>query len=184
MSDYDIAITLPVVHDLVKEIVSRKALPGVGASSSSRHAELLLPSRARHDVFRLAFQPSSTATIMSLRPATRLLHFVIRQPLLRHIPRGSLALLPRTLVPRRWNSHLTASTPIPPPNPEREPVPSYQLTFTCRPCGNRSTHTVSKQAYHKGTVLIQCPGCTNRHLIADHLKVCPPDGGERKGLRK
>lgn len=30
---------------------------------------------------------------------------------------------------------------------------------------------MSKQAYTKGTVLIQCPGCKNRHLIADHLKI-------------
>lgn len=30
---------------------------------------------------------------------------------------------------------------------------------------------MSKQAYTKGTVLITCPGCKNRHLIADHLKI-------------
>ncbi|KAF8536205.1 DNL zinc finger-domain-containing protein, partial [Trichophaea hybrida] len=49
--------------------------------------------------------------------------------------------------------------------------PSYHLTFTCRPCQARSTHTVSKQAYHGGTILIQCPGCKNRHVITDHLKI-------------
>ncbi|EPS42422.1 hypothetical protein H072_3614 [Dactylellina haptotyla CBS 200.50] len=49
--------------------------------------------------------------------------------------------------------------------------PSYELTFTCKKCTHRSTHKVSKQAYHKGTVLIQCPGCQVRHLIADHLKI-------------
>lgn len=49
--------------------------------------------------------------------------------------------------------------------------PSYHLSFTCKKCDTRSGHVVSKQAYHNGTVLIQCPGCNNRHLIADHLKV-------------
>jgi len=28
---------------------------------------------------------------------------------------------------------------------------------------------MGKLAYTKGTVLIQCPGCQSRHLIADHL---------------
>lgn len=49
--------------------------------------------------------------------------------------------------------------------------PRYQLSFTCKKCSTRSSHEVSKQAYHKGTVLIQCPGCKNRHLIADHMKI-------------
>ncbi|KAK4098842.1 zf-DNL-domain-containing protein [Parathielavia hyrcaniae] len=49
--------------------------------------------------------------------------------------------------------------------------PHYELTFTCRPCGTRSRHRVSKQGYHHGTVLIACPSCRNRHVIADHLRV-------------
>ncbi|CED84677.1 Uncharacterized conserved protein [Phaffia rhodozyma] len=36
-------------------------------------------------------------------------------------------------------------------------------------CHHRSTHQFSKQAYTQGIVLVQCPGCQNRHLIADHL---------------
>ncbi|KAJ7302945.1 DNL zinc finger-domain-containing protein [Mycena albidolilacea] len=50
-------------------------------------------------------------------------------------------------------------------------VPKLSMTFTCTAdnCGERSTHEFSRQAYESGIVLVQCPGCHNRHLIADHI---------------
>lgn len=45
------------------------------------------------------------------------------------------------------------------------------MTFTCRPCGERSRHRISKQGYHYGSVLVHCPGCNNRHIISDHLQI-------------
>ncbi|KAI5846976.1 DNL zinc finger domain-containing protein [Tricharina praecox] len=106
------------------------------------------------------------------------------RPLIAPIPPAPriLASLPR------WNSTAStaATTPTPSPSPTstetstetetetetpKEAPPSYQLTFTCRPCRTRSTHAVSKQAYHRGSVLVQCPGCKNRHVITDHLKI-------------
>ena len=81
------------------------------------------------------------------------------------------------------------SVALPAPNPSdqefRSPsgglasisTPAYELSITCKPkaplpdCGYRSTHRISKQGYFKGTILVQCPKCGNRHLIADHLKV-------------
>ena len=56
----------------------------------------------------------------------------------------------------------------------KEEAPAYEMTFTCKKCETRSTHRVSKQGYHNGTVLITCPGCKNKHLISDHLKVWWP----------
>ncbi|CAO3655331.1 unnamed protein product [Mucor hiemalis] len=43
------------------------------------------------------------------------------------------------------------------------------IGFTCKVCEDRSHHVMSKHSYTKGVVLIQCPGCKNRHLIADNL---------------
>ncbi|KAE8353598.1 DNL zinc finger-domain-containing protein [Aspergillus coremiiformis] len=53
----------------------------------------------------------------------------------------------------------------------REQEPAYEITFTCRPCGERSSHRLSKQGYHRGTVVIRCPSCKNRHIISDHLNI-------------
>ncbi|KAM0714225.1 hypothetical protein Q7P37_010012 [Cladosporium fusiforme] len=49
--------------------------------------------------------------------------------------------------------------------------PAYEMTFTCKQCMHRSSHRITKQAYHHGTVLVNCPGCKGRHLIADHMKI-------------
>ncbi|KAK9782102.1 putative DNL-type domain-containing protein [Seiridium cardinale] len=107
-------------------------------------------------------------------------------PLLRPYPR-----LPRTLQPAQFTRRYAHQIPKPsrpaPPagkddgtNGEKKPrklmEPHYELTFTCVPCSSRSTHTISKQGYHKGSVLITCPSCRNRHVISDHLNIF----GDRK----
>ncbi|KAK2740294.1 hypothetical protein FQN57_006174 [Myotisia sp. PD_48] len=53
----------------------------------------------------------------------------------------------------------------------RDQEPAYMIKFTCKPCSHRSSHRITKHGYHKGTVLITCPGCHNRHVISDHLKI-------------
>jgi protein import protein ZIM17 len=50
-------------------------------------------------------------------------------------------------------------------------APAYQLWVTCKKCLERSSHTISKQAYHFGSCVVQCPKCKSQHLISDNLKV-------------
>ncbi|EGG07681.1 uncharacterized protein MELLADRAFT_85564 [Melampsora larici-populina 98AG31] len=52
-----------------------------------------------------------------------------------------------------------------------------KIQFTCKAkdaktsktCDTTNNHEFSKLAYEKGIVLVECPACQNRHLIADHL---------------
>ncbi|KAI0402792.1 DNL zinc finger-domain-containing protein [Xylaria palmicola] len=112
---------------------------------------------------------------MASRIATKYLTATLRAPtlvspsLLRPYPR-----LPRTIQPRGCRFAHAIPKPTPPTRKELEP--HYQMTFTCVPCGERSSHVVSKQGYHKGSVLITCSNCRNRHVISDHLNIF----GDRK----
>ncbi|KAI6014092.1 hypothetical protein PISMIDRAFT_109939 [Pisolithus microcarpus 441] len=51
------------------------------------------------------------------------------------------------------------------------PEPRLVIAFTCavEKCNHRSAHSFTKRAYASGVVIIQCPNCKNRHLIADNL---------------
>ncbi|KAI9720577.1 MAG: hypothetical protein M1812_002757 [Candelaria pacifica] len=82
------------------------------------------------------------------------------------------------LNPSSQTSPIDASIPSAPrrpadaiPKSRAEAGPAYEVTFTCKPCTHRSKHRMSKQAYHKGTVLITCPDCKNRHVMSDHLGI-------------
>ena len=123
-------------------------------------------------------RPRSQRSLPSqiLRPRTSYAAFTTSPAAIPPHNEGSTASSPSS------GSHLSTSAvpPLPPsafPKPSSgsssEPIkrPSYQLTFTCKPCLERSTHDISKQGYHNGTVLITCPKCKNKHVISDHLKV-------------
>lgn len=46
---------------------------------------------------------------------------------------------------------------------------NYLFAYTCAPCGERQTRSLSKRAYHHGVVVLRCQGCERLHLVADNL---------------
>ena len=124
--------------------------------SNSMQSTALFRALAIKRAFNAAFQPPSRS--FSRVPHRSLLHPRLRPAQWqRAAPRHNSSLV----VPE---SETTNAQP-------RPQDPSYQLTFTCKPCGNRSAHMVTKHGYHKGSILIRCPQCLNRHVISDHLKI-------------
>ncbi len=43
------------------------------------------------------------------------------------------------------------------------------MMYTCGKCDVRSAKAFSKVAYTQGVVIVECPNCSARHLVADHL---------------
>ena len=43
------------------------------------------------------------------------------------------------------------------------------MVFTCGACETRAVKTFTRRAYDKGIVIVTCPGCQNKHLVADNL---------------
>ncbi|KAJ5302006.1 hypothetical protein PENANT_c050G00198 [Penicillium antarcticum] len=140
--------------------------------------------------FTSGFRPLNTVvsqaqsyTSIARAPSSRFLSTQITRPrfAIRSLPRSQ-----RIVTHTQFRANSSAARPLTAAAPSqtetdaereaqnaerRKNEEAYRITFTCKPCGHRSEHRMSKQGYHRGTVLIQCPGCQSRHVMSDHLGV-------------
>ncbi|GAA5939677.1 hypothetical protein JCM1841_001148 [Sporobolomyces salmonicolor] len=100
--------------------------------------------------------PSSSLLLRSLHSSRRVLQESAVPP--DELPKGT----PIGQIDRRLRITFTCTAPVPTTDDRSPGAPA-------RPCAHRSSHEFSKRSYDKGVVIIQCPACHNRHLIADHL---------------
>lgn len=71
------------------------------------------------------------------------------------VPLNSPTGTPIGAIDRRLRITFTCTASLPAPVDGQQPTQ----------CGHRSSHEFSKRSYDKGVVIVQCPGCDNRHLI-------------------
>ncbi|KAF2495136.1 zf-DNL-domain-containing protein [Lophium mytilinum] len=129
---------------------------------------------ARRGASQTAWTPRSELSTASIRLFHTPRTAIPRRPqipILSERPILSRARYESTATPPQVQTPAVSTEKAPESRLERDQVPSYDMTFTCKKCDTRSSHRISKQGYFHGTVLVTCPGCKNRHLIADHLKI-------------
>jgi protein import protein ZIM17 len=132
---------------------------------SNLHTSRLFARRLAVQIPRRCINTSSVAPQRRLQPA-------VAYPFRRPLPYQRMLSRPFSVsLHARQEAAVLAAESVK-TDGAKEEAPAYEMTFTCKKCETRSTHRVSKQGYHNGTVLITCPGCKNKHLISDHLKVC------------
>ena len=59
---------------------------------------------------------------------------------------------------------------------EQKKKKELYMAFTCAKCETRSIKGFSKRAYHFGVVVVTCPGCERKHVVADRLGWCGEKG--------
>lgn len=121
-----------------------------------RNSFMLIPSRKCASVFHFRAQPEMSTVFLS-----RVLNFERYQA-----QRKRQYCTERDVkIPTIHSGSTTVD-----PTPKNDGVlHRLHMVFTCTKCETRAVKSFTKNAYEKGVVIVICPGCDARHLIADNL---------------
>ncbi len=180
-------------HFSSHEHLHQQLLPSFPIDSPPNSSHLSnMRASIRSSCFQRIYQQQTLPIFASRCTPIRALHSLR----LTSVPAAPLSR--RVLQPQPWqsasfvrcNTSLAASPirPSPTTPASSSPTathPAYEIFFTCKPCSHRSgPHRVTKQGFHKGTTLITCPSCKNRHVVSDHLRIFTDEGGDLVDIMK
>lgn len=125
-----------------------------GASAGAASVQFVVTRRLCKRLAGLGYAEAEVLTLEPARAAAIVEHSIAR---------------PSSGVPADWQVAAEPPTGRVAQKKPKSKHDRFELQFTCNVCEARNSHSISRHAYTRGTVIVTCPGCNGTHLIADHL---------------
>ncbi|XP_015076915.1 uncharacterized protein C24H6.02c [Solanum pennellii] len=122
---------------------------------------LQFPSSFRPNSYGFCIKSTRSSTIFGKRRASE---HLFRLPVISCVVEDSSETQPDTV-----NSSASSDSSKEAVFDMKLPRRSLLATFTCNACGARSQRLINRLAYERGTVFIQCSGCSQYHKLVDNL---------------
>jgi len=141
------------------------ALVSIGGCSVTRCGSALLDASAMHFARRRQPRPCNRLSRSSSGDRSSEETSPAQEPLILGVPP------PRAEASEATGSSMTGAVPLARVPLARVAPRKFKILFTCKVCDHKNSYMISRLAYYQGIVIALCPGCQNRHLLADKLSL-------------